>query len=227
MRYGVLRPAPGTAAGRFLEEQRPPRGGFFHFERPQRPERTTMSNPLQRRIARLEALKPPKSDKIPVFARNEDHVPKKIEEMIAAGEIAEADRHRCAFYLDIKHEMEWIRQWEDEKLVAEDAARQKAEQEKAAREKAEREKGEQHDAGQKTAEPDTPEQERAEKSAAERQNANHPEPPHSEPQPPELELAEPEPAELQPFGPDQSEPPQSEQPSADDGTPAAGVHLRT
>jgi hypothetical protein len=133
-----------------------------------------MTTPLERRIARLEALRPPKSDKIAVFVWREDEVPKKIEEMIAAGEIAEADRHRCAWWLDIKHEVEWLRQWEDEELLAADAARQKAKQEQAEKEKAERDKAE-----KKTGEPDDAGQPRTEQDA-ERQNAEQQESPQSE-----------------------------------------------
>jgi hypothetical protein len=125
-----------------------------------------MSNPLERRIARLEALQPPKSDRIPIFVWNEDDVPNKIEEMIAAGEIAEADRHRCAWWLDIKHRTEWQRQWEDEKLLAEDAARQKARQEQA-----ERDKPEQEQAERQTAEQQMPERHAAEEQRAEVQTA--------------------------------------------------------
>jgi hypothetical protein len=165
-----------------------------------------MSNPLERRIARLEALRPPKSDKIPVFVRREDDVPKKIEEMIATGEIAEADRHRCAWWLDIKRRVLWQQQWEDEKLLAEDAAREKARQEQAEREKPERDKPE-----QKTAEPAAAEQRRSEQDTA-GPPTEQPEPPQSEPEPTEPQQAEPSQPKLP-----QPEPQAPEQPAADDG----------
>ena len=97
-----------------------------------------MSNPLERRIARLEALRPPKSDKIPIFVMDEEEVPQKIDEMIAAGQIAEADWERCVWWLAIKPRREWLREWEDNKLLAAEEARQKDLQEKRERYKAER-----------------------------------------------------------------------------------------
>ena len=150
-----------------------------------------MRNPLERRIAGLEALQPPKSDKIPVFVWDEDEVPKKIEEMIAAGELLEADRHRCVYWLRIKHRLEWGRDAEDEKLLAEDAARQKATQEQAGLERAELER-EPEKAGEQNAERPNAEQQAPQPQTSEHQTPEHEaaERPEPEQQTPEQQRAE-------------------------------------
>jgi hypothetical protein len=134
-----------------------------------------MSNPMERRIARLEALSPPKPTTIAIFVDDEDDVPRKVEEMIAAGQIAEADRHRCVFWLDQKHYQEWRREAKDEKLLAADAARQKAKAEQAERDKAERDRTEQEKTehktvGQENAEREDTEQDEVEPQTVEQQN---------------------------------------------------------
>ena len=52
---------------------------------------------MDRRLSALEGAK--SRDEIPVYAEEEADVPAAIEAMIAAGEITEADRPRCIWWL--------------------------------------------------------------------------------------------------------------------------------
>ena len=65
--------------------------------------RETADRMLAKAEARFRA-----DDRIPVYVKNPRDLEKRIDELIALGEIAEADRPRCVFYLDYKHQMEWL-----------------------------------------------------------------------------------------------------------------------
>jgi hypothetical protein len=57
-----------------------------------------MTGAAIKRIAKLEARR--QGDQIPVFCEDESEVPATIEQMIAAGELTEADRVLCVYWLD-------------------------------------------------------------------------------------------------------------------------------
>ena len=57
-----------------------------------------MTGTIKKRIAKLEARRD--GDQIPVICEHESEVPETIDQMIAAGELAEADRILCVYWLD-------------------------------------------------------------------------------------------------------------------------------
>ena len=70
----------------------------------------------ERMLAKAEA-KFRADDRIPVYVKNPRDLEKRIDELIALGEIAEADRPRCVFYLDYKHETEWLNDDEESRRL--------------------------------------------------------------------------------------------------------------
>jgi len=71
---------------------------------------------VERLLAKAEA-KFRADDRIPVYVKNPRDLEKRIDELIALGEIAEADRPRCVFYLDYKHETEWLKDDEESRRL--------------------------------------------------------------------------------------------------------------
>jgi len=59
-----------------------------------------------RRLAKLAAVFTI-DDRIPVYVKYEKDLAIRIEELIAAGALAEADRPRCVFYLDCRPAYQW------------------------------------------------------------------------------------------------------------------------
>jgi hypothetical protein len=57
-----------------------------------------MTDAIKKRITKLEARR--QGDQIPVFCEEESEVPDTIDLMIASGELAEADRMLCVYWLD-------------------------------------------------------------------------------------------------------------------------------
>jgi hypothetical protein len=57
-----------------------------------------MTSSIIKRIAKLEARRD--GDQIPIICEHESEVPATIDQMIAAGELAEADRVLCVYWLD-------------------------------------------------------------------------------------------------------------------------------
>jgi hypothetical protein len=57
-----------------------------------------MSGTTTKRLAKLEARR--EGDQIPIYCAEESEVPATIDQMIAAGELAEADRGLCVYWLD-------------------------------------------------------------------------------------------------------------------------------
>jgi hypothetical protein len=57
-----------------------------------------MNGAIEKRLAKLEASR--EGDQIPVWCEDESEVPATIERMIAAGELTEADRVLCVYWLD-------------------------------------------------------------------------------------------------------------------------------
>ena len=57
-----------------------------------------MTVAMKRRLAKLEART--EGDQIPVYCEEESDVPATIDQMIAAGELTEADRGFCVYWLD-------------------------------------------------------------------------------------------------------------------------------
>ena len=56
-----------------------------------------MSVALEKRLAKLEAKV--EGDQIPIFCEHESEIAATIDQMIAAGELAEADRALCVYWL--------------------------------------------------------------------------------------------------------------------------------
>jgi hypothetical protein len=81
------RPAPETAAGRLL--LRNPKG------------ESRMSDKLQRMLAKAKAKRRKRpSDAILIDCERPEDVPARVDVLIAAGTLTEADRTRCAFWPD-------------------------------------------------------------------------------------------------------------------------------
>jgi hypothetical protein len=59
-----------------------------------------------RRLAKLSAVFTI-DDRIPVYVKDEKDLATRIDELIAAGALAEADRSRCVFYLDCRPAFQW------------------------------------------------------------------------------------------------------------------------
>ena len=78
-----------------------------------------MRKALARWIAKLEAINPIPTT-IPIFVEDKEDTEKEIDRLIAAGEIPEADRHRCVYFLHHKHYSEWLRDAQDGKLRLDD-----------------------------------------------------------------------------------------------------------
>jgi hypothetical protein len=57
-----------------------------------------MTGTIKKRIAKLEARR--EGDQIPIVCERESEVQETIDQMIAAGELAEADRVLCVYWLD-------------------------------------------------------------------------------------------------------------------------------
>jgi hypothetical protein len=57
-----------------------------------------MTGAIKKRIAKLEARRA--GDQIPIYCEEESEVPATIDQMIAAGELAEADRALGVYWLD-------------------------------------------------------------------------------------------------------------------------------
>ncbi|HEX4553566.1 MAG TPA: hypothetical protein VH249_06245 [Xanthobacteraceae bacterium] len=57
-----------------------------------------MTGNFNKRIAKLEAKR--RGGQIPIICEEESQVPALVERMIEAGELAEADRSRCVYWLD-------------------------------------------------------------------------------------------------------------------------------
>ncbi|MEA3024707.1 MAG: hypothetical protein QOK01_3559 [Alphaproteobacteria bacterium] len=81
-------------------ELRPPetRAGVFHSGAGCDSGAYQMTGAFKKRIAKLEARR--QGDQIPVFCEEESEVPDTIDLMIAAGELTEADRVLCVYWLD-------------------------------------------------------------------------------------------------------------------------------
>ena len=59
-----------------------------------------------RRLAKLEKLLTP-DRRIPIYVEHENDLGTRIDELIAAGALSEADRPRCVFWLDYRHYNKW------------------------------------------------------------------------------------------------------------------------
>jgi hypothetical protein len=57
-----------------------------------------MTGAIERRLAKLEAKR--EGDQIPIYCEDESEVPATVDRMIAAGELGEADRVLCVYWLD-------------------------------------------------------------------------------------------------------------------------------
>jgi hypothetical protein len=57
-----------------------------------------MSGAIERRLAKIESKI--EGDQIPIFCEEEREVPATIDRMIAAGELSEADRPLCVYWLN-------------------------------------------------------------------------------------------------------------------------------
>jgi hypothetical protein len=57
-----------------------------------------MTSAIERRLAKIEGQA--EGDPIPIFCEDEREVPATIDQMIAAGELTEADRVLCVYWLD-------------------------------------------------------------------------------------------------------------------------------
>jgi len=87
-----LRP-PGNRAGVLhFKELR----SAFRFEAETRKARQ-MPDAMERRLAKVESKI--EGDQIPIFCEEEHEVPATIDRMIAAGELTEADRPLCVYWL--------------------------------------------------------------------------------------------------------------------------------
>src|ERR1700704_2757413 len=72
--------------------------GRFSFRGRLRQRDDKMTDAIKKRITKLEARR--QGDQIPVFCEEESEVPDTIDLMIAAGELTEADRVLCVYWLD-------------------------------------------------------------------------------------------------------------------------------
>jgi hypothetical protein len=59
-----------------------------------------MADPTERRLAKVESKI--EGDQIPIFCEEESEVPATIDRMIAAGELTEAERPLCVYWLTVK-----------------------------------------------------------------------------------------------------------------------------
>jgi hypothetical protein len=57
-----------------------------------------MTSTIKKRLTKLEARR--NGDQIPIYCEEESEVPATIDQMIAAGELTEADRVFCVYWLD-------------------------------------------------------------------------------------------------------------------------------
>ena len=57
-----------------------------------------MTSTIKKRLTKLEARR--EGDQIPIYCEEESEVPATIDQMIAAGELTEADRVFCVYWLD-------------------------------------------------------------------------------------------------------------------------------
>jgi hypothetical protein len=81
-------------------ELRPPgsRAGALRFGAGCDSGANKMTGAIRKRIAKLEANR--QGDQIPIICEEESEVPAIVDRMIEAGELAEADRSLCVYWLD-------------------------------------------------------------------------------------------------------------------------------
>jgi len=81
-------------------ELRPPgtRAGVFHSGAGCDSGAYQMTGAIKKRLTKLEARR--NGDQIPIYCEEESEVPATIDQMIAAGELTEADRAFCVYWLD-------------------------------------------------------------------------------------------------------------------------------
>ncbi len=65
-----------------------------------------MTKAQERQVAKLEQVFKI-DDRIPVYVKHEEDFQKRVDELIAVGTLAEADRPRCVFWLDYRHYSKW------------------------------------------------------------------------------------------------------------------------
>src|SRR6266481_2477409 len=65
-----------------------------------------MARSHDRRLDKLEAVFKI-DDRIPIYVEDEKDLRTRIEELIAAGALAESDRPRCVFWLRYRHYSKW------------------------------------------------------------------------------------------------------------------------
>ncbi len=60
----------------------------------------------ERRLSKLEKLHKP-DPRVPIYVEDEKDLGTRIDELIAAGALGEADRPRCVFWLKYRHYDKW------------------------------------------------------------------------------------------------------------------------